>query len=317
MTGRHGRDLPPRRASGAARPEPGAPETGGLDAPTDRLHVTAPDTAPARRRVGQWAVLAAGAAVLLVVAIAVGATDDSDGPGVNVGAASTETPLGCPPPVPAEPLLSSSHDLECTERALIGLVCDLEPAALLRAEPGSLEGNWTQQYYGRPPFRAQFIFQPRAGISFRVSFSCTIPAGGGPHRLGHAELTQPDWNAITTPGAALPAKLQPRVPVTTTTTYRVVTPSPADPAADARAANCSQQAFDIFTRLARDQLPLPQARAALPPQVPPSALTNVLEGVRRYESDGLTTDEAISRRRGRRTAGSRAPTSGAVPTTAT
>ncbi|MEJ2865360.1 hypothetical protein [Actinomycetospora flava] len=190
--------------------------------------------------------------------------------------------------------MSTSAELECIERALIGLVCDLEPLSLRRGEPGGREGNWVQQYYGPFPFRAQFIYQPRAGISFRVSFSCTIPAGGPPRRPARAELTQADWNAITTPGSALPGKLRPRAPTTSTTTYPVPEPTRNDSSADARAADCSRRAFDVFGQFARGELTFPEARAALPPEVPPSALTNAVEGVRRYESDGLSTDEAIT-----------------------
>ncbi len=62
--------------------------------------------------------------------------------------------------------------------------------------------------------------------------------------------------------------------------------------------SCTARTTDVFTRLARGQITLSQARSQLPQEVPPSALINELDGVRRLEADGASPTDAMSQAAG-------------------
>lgn len=251
------------------------------------------------RRTARRRHLTVGVAVSLMVLAGCSSQSVGSPNTPSSSSAGSTTPLGCPAPVPAFPRLAEGPQLECTERALIAEVCNLDPTALVREDPGGIDSTFLVRYQQPGTiFHAEFVYTNNTDVSSDgVNMACTIPPH--PTKKGVVELRRQDWETVAAGGTDLPAVLQPQN-VAVSSALAPSLPSSQVPSAPTRYAPnpgdpaCSTQATSVFRRLAEHQLNLAQARAQLPGKVPPSALERGLQGVQRYESEGISPSDAIT-----------------------
>lgn len=241
-------------------------------------------------------------ATLVALALVTGCSSDGQGSSAAPTSSSSTTPLGCPADLPRLPLQTDEAHLECTERALIGLVCDLNPDALTQVGAGGTKLVRQVRYSAANPRNiANVTYDELNSSNYLINLGCTVPGGGVATKKGNVQLSYADWGVIASPGTSLPEALQPQnlarprpssvqPPPTPSESYAPVPNVPDNPGF----ADCESRAFDVFTRFANGQLTLAQARQQLPAGVPPASLTRSLEGVKRYESEGISHADAVT-----------------------
>ncbi|MFC5066372.1 hypothetical protein, partial [Actinomycetospora atypica] len=177
------------------------------------------------------------------------------------------------------------------------------PDALARDSAGGTAAVRLVHYSAADPvFEANIAYDQQRGYGDSlISLGCFVPGGDAATKKGNVQLSYADWAVIASAGSTLPAKLQPQnlalvrpssaqPPTTPPESYAPV-PSIVD---DPGFADCESRAYEVFTRFANGQLTLSQAREQLPTGVPPSSLTRSLEGVKRYESEGISHADAVT-----------------------